>query len=203
MSIRLITPPPVLPLTLDEAKLHLRVDNTEEDSLITGYIAAATAFADGEYGFLGRALVTQTWELVLDAFPVHEIKVPLPPLQSVDAIKYDDPQGNEQVVATTAYWVDSASEPAWIVPATAGWPTAVLDAVNAVRVRFTAGFDPSTDSPPDLRANIPQSIKQALLLQVGQFYAQREDISIGLMANKLSFGAEQLLRPYRVVVPFA
>jgi len=203
MSIRLITPPAVQPLTLDEVKLHLRVDNTDEDSLITGYIDATTSWVDGEYGFLGRALVTQTWELVLDTFPLHEIKIPLPPLQSVDSIRYDDPAGAEQLMTVDQYYVDNVSEPAWIVPATAGWPTNVLNAVNAVRVRFIAGYDPTTDSPPDLRANVPRAVKQAMLLQIGQFYAQREDISIGVIANKLSFGAEQLLRPFRVTVPFA
>src|SRR5262245_32745258 len=197
MALRLITAPTVEPLTLAETKQHLRVDHDDDDDLIAAYIAAAVSYCDGEYGFLGRALVTQTWELVLDNFPLHEIKIPLPPLQSVESIKYDDSAGDEQVVATDSYWVDAASEPGWIVPATAGWPTAVLDAVNSVRVRFVAGYDPTTDSPPDYRANVPRAVKQAMLLQVGQFYQQREDVVIGVNAVRLSWGAEALLRPFR------
>jgi uncharacterized phiE125 gp8 family phage protein len=203
MGLKPITPPSVQPLTVEEVKAHLRVDHTDEDSLIALYIAAATSFIDGEYGFLGRALVTQTWELVLDNFPLHEIKIPLPPLQEVESIKYDDADGNEQVVSTLEYWVDDASEPAWVVPTTGGWPTGILDAINAVRVRFLAGYPETTDSPPDLRANIPVSIKQAMLLHIGSMYAQREDVVIGTIVTKLPFGAEQLLRPYRVVIPFA
>lgn len=203
MALKPITAPAVLPLTLAEVKEHLRVDHSDEDNLISLYIQAATSFVDGENGFLGRALVTQTWELVIDTFPTHEIKIPLPPLQEVESVKYDDSDGNEQTLATDGYWVDDALEPGWIVPATAGWPSDVLDAVNAVRVRFIAGYPATEDSPPDLRANVPASIKHAMLLHIGSMYGQREDMVIGTIVNKLPFGAEQLLRPFRVTVPIA
>jgi uncharacterized phiE125 gp8 family phage protein len=206
MGIKRITAPSVAPLTLQQVKDHLRVDHSDTDSIIGLYLDAATAYVDGEFGFLGRALVTQTWELTIDAFPTHEIKIPLPPLQSVESIKYDDAAGAEQtLVASTDYYVDASSEPAWIVPATGGWPTSssVFDGINAVRVRFIAGYEPTTDSPPDLRANVPTSVKQALLLLIGNFHEHREENIVGLTTMKLPFAAENLLRPYRVVVPFA
>ena len=204
MAIRLITAPTVQPLTLAEVKAHLRVDHSDEDDLIAAYIEAATSYADGEYGFLGRALVTQTWELVIDTFPTHEIKIPLPPLQSVESVKYDDGDGVEQTLSTSLYTVDSALEPGWIVPPVGtGWPSSVFDGINSVRVRYVAGYDPTTDSPVDLRANIPRAIRQALLLLIGAMYQQREEVVIGVSVMKMPWASEQLLRPFRVTVPFA
>lgn len=201
--LRMITAPTVEPLTLEEVKAHLRVDHTYDDSLIAIYLAAARAHVDGPEGFLGRALVTQVWELVLDAFPDDEIKIPLPPLQTVDSIRYDDSAGNEQIVNTSDYFVDNVSEPGWVVPADgASWPTP-MDAINSVRVRFTAGYAPSTDSPPDLRANIPFDIKAAILLHVGSMYEHREEVVVGSSAAKLPVGAEALLRPRRVQLGMA
>jgi hypothetical protein len=79
----------------------------------------------------------------------------------------------------------------------------VLDAINAVRIRFVAGYDATSDSPPDLRSNIPRAIKQAMLLYIGNFHEHREENIVGLTTMKLPFAAENLLRPFRVVVPFA
>jgi uncharacterized phiE125 gp8 family phage protein len=203
MALRRIVAPEVEPLTLAEVKEHLRVDHTASDSIIQAYIAAATSYVDGEFGVLGRALVTQTWELVLDHFPVHEIKIPLPPLQSVESIKYDDPDGFEQTLATDQYYVDDASEPAWVVPITGGWPTAVLEAINSVRIRYVAGYEPTTDSPPDLAGNVPRAIKQAMLLHIGSFHEHREQNIVGLTTMELPFAAQNLLRPWLVWIPFA
>jgi len=203
MAIKLITAPVVEPLTLAEVKQHLRVVVDDEDSTISTYISAARSFVDGQGGFLGRALVTQTWELTLDKFPVSEIKVPLPPLQEVVSVKYDDSAGFEQTVDPDDYFVDNVNEPGWIVPIQgAAWPTP-LDAVNSVRVRFVAGYLPSSDSPPDLRANIPFSIKAAMLLIIGGFYVNRENVVVGTIVNKLPFGVEELLRPFRIKISLA
>ena len=90
--------------------------------------------------------------------------LPFPPLQSVVSVKYDDGAGVEQILGITEYEVDTVSQPGWVVPVTTGWPTAVWDSINSVRIRFVAGYDPGTDSPIDLAANVPQSLKAAILL---------------------------------------
>ena len=120
-ALTLITPPPVAPLTLAEAKLHLRLDTNEEDTLVTLLIDAATSYVDGPTGFLGRALVDQTWDLVLDTFPTNEIKIPLPPLIEVVALNYFGTDGIEVTMNPTAYTVDNVNEPGWIVP-DGTWP---------------------------------------------------------------------------------
>lgn len=203
MALRLIAAPSVQPLTLSEVKEHCRVNHSYDDAILQLYLEAATAYADGPEGFLGRALVTQTWELVIDEFPENEIKIPLPPLQSVTSVTYDDAGGVEQVLATDQYTVDSASEPGWIVPVSPGsWP-GTFEGINAVRIEFVAGYPPTSDSPPDLRGNIPDSIKAAILLSVGSFYEHRETVVVGQAATHLPWGAEQLLRRHRIQLGMA
>ena len=211
MAIRLITAPSVEPVALDLAKSHLRVDHSYDDLLIAAYIEGARLFAEK---FCGRALVTQTWELVLDEFPRDSLRsstlplgpfidVPLPPLQSVTSIKYDDAAGVEQTLATNAYTVDTVSEPGRVAPVTS-WPSGVISRIGAVRVRFVAGYSPSTDSPPDLAANVPESIKNAILLHTGMLYAQRESNVIATIVNQVPAGGIlHLLRQYRVALGMA
>ena len=201
MALRLITGPAAEPVTLTEAKEHLRVDHSADDALISGMIAAARTYCEH---FTARAFVTQTWELVLDKFPTSEIMIPLPPLQSVTSVKYDDSAGNEQTLGALSYDIDTVSQPGWVVPSTAGWPTSIWEGINSVRIRFVAGYDPGTDSPIDLAANVPQSIKAAILLYVGQLYEQREDIVVGTVVNRVPTGGiEHLLRQFRVALGMA
>jgi hypothetical protein len=215
-SIARIVEPAVLPLSLDEVKAQLRVTTNDENDLISSYIKAATDFIEGEWGFLGRALVTQTWRLTLDAFPAStssvtyaycgpmfgggvagQIKIPLPPLQSIVQIAYDDANGDAQIIDPANYFVDSASEPGWVVPAgNMSWPS-TLNAINTVRVDFVAGYPPDSSSPPDLTARIPANIKQAMLLMVSNWMEFRE----GFVESRLTvapFAADILLRRHKI-----
>lgn len=200
MALRLITAPSVEPVTLAEAKTHLRVDDIDEDALITALISASRTYCEQ---WTARAFITQTWELVLDAFPVNEMGIPLPPLQSVTSIKYDDGGGAEQTVAPSEYTVDDVSQPGWVVPKASGsWPK-TFAGINAVRVRFVAGFAPN--SPPvSLAENVPPPIRAAMLLHIGQLYENREDVIVGTVINKVPTGGiEYLLRQFRVALGMA
>lgn len=200
MAIRMITPPAAEPVTLVETKLHLRVNHDADDTLITALIKSSRGYCEQ---WTARAFVTQTWELVIDKFPTNELMIPLPPLQTVTSVKYDDGAGVEVQLATDQYEVDNVSQPGWIVPATSGWPT-VFEGINSVRVRYVAGYAPGTDSPIDLAANVEPSIKAAILLHVGQLYENREDLVVGAVVNKLpSGGIEHLLRQFRVALGMA
>lgn len=198
MALRLITAPAEPAVSLEEAKKHLRVDHTDDDVLIAAYIEAATAHVDGLMGFLGRALVDQVWELVLDAFPANEIKVPLPPLIEVLSVKYDDSAGNEFTVNPSDYSVDNVSEPGWILPA-GSWP-ATFDGINAVRIRYRAGYL-DTSSPPVTK--VPEDIKSAIKLIAGTLYAQRESVVIGQTAVMVPWAADAILRMKRIDLSMA
>lgn len=202
MALTLVTAPPVTPLSLTEVKEHLRVDGTDQDNIIQHYLDAATSYLDGEWGKLGRALVTQTWRLTIDEFPDGEIRIPLPPLQSITDIRYDDSAGDEQLVSTDDYWVDTSSEPGWVVPTTSGgWPT-TLDAVNAVRIQFVAGYEATSDSPPDYTANIPADTKQGMLLIIGDWMENRRNVMENTI-NTIPFAAEILLLRKKIDLGFA
>jgi len=215
MALKLISPPASEPITLVEAKAHLRVTDSDNDTLITALIKAARANAEG---FMGRALVDQTWELYLDSFPTYSvnvnsycnvtstapgalaIEVPLPPLIQVTQIAYDDANGDEQIIASGSYYVDNVSEPGWVVPSgISQWPTPI-NAINSVRVRFRAGYL-TNDSPAD--TFVPEDIKAAIKLILGSLYEHRETQVVGLIANELPLGVEQLLRRYRVLLGMA
>jgi len=199
MTLKLIQGPTAYPLTLAETKAHLRVDHTDDDSLIQTYIAAATAYADGPVGVLGRALVNQTWQETLDTFPTNEIIIRIPPLIAVIAVDYDDPAGLPATVPSNQYTVDDVSEPGWILP-DGGWP-ATFDGINSVRVRFRAGYIDNTTSPPT--GAVPDDIRAALLLYVGAMYAHREEVIAGQAAIQLPWGAEALLRRKRIDISMA
>jgi len=200
MALRLITGPTVEPITLAQAKAHLRVDHTDDDLWITAAIIGCRVYAEN---FMGRALVSQTWELVIDEFPDDgDIKLPKSPLRSVVSIKYDDAAGVETTMSTLDYYVDTASEPGWVVVAN-DWPT-TLDSINTVRIQFVAGYAPSADSPDNLVANIPQSIINGILLHLGFMYANRESVVVGTTVAAIPWGGvDELYRQYRVEISMA
>lgn len=210
MALKLVTPPDGLPVSLDEAKRHLREDSDLNNPLIELMIAAVTDYLDGEGGILGRALLRQTWDYYIDNFPTSEffsnnsncwIELPLPPLISVIGIYYLDADGNEQTYDSSNYTVDSASKPARIqLKSGKVWPSASTSTINAIRIRFEAGYI-NNDSPPV--ENVPSAIKQAILLLLSNLYHNRETFVIGETVIELPWAAKQLLRLHNANKGFA
>jgi uncharacterized phiE125 gp8 family phage protein len=222
VPIKLITAPIAEPVTLPEAKLHLRVDTTDDDTLITTLITAAREMAET---ITRRALVSQQWKIVADRFPSpmagrlteywlgqqwglagmggvsnflptgktgYEVLLPFAPLISVDSIKYIDPAGVQQTMASSGYKVDDVSEPARIIPAFGqAWPTTRQEA-NAVEITFTCGYANA--------AAVPAGIKSWMLIRINTLYENREEVAI-LSKGKLEPlpYVDRLLDPYRVV----
>jgi uncharacterized phiE125 gp8 family phage protein len=190
MGLTLITPPAGGPLSLSEIKKHLLVEHDEQDDLIALYAAAATQWIDGPSWLGGRTIMPQTWDLTLDTFPSHEIKLPLIPVQSIQQIAYDDVDGNETFMNNADYELDASGYPVWVVPVT-GWPSTV-EAINAVRIRFVAGYQDATQ--------VPAPIKAAILLLIGHLFANREEVAPGLPPRtQIPVGATDLLSPWRIM----
>lgn len=192
-SSKLITAPTEEPITLADAKLHMRVDFDIDDPLIESYITASRQWA--ELGFTKRAFVTQTWDFYLDAFPVGTIiEVPYPPLQSVTEIVYTDENGTDTTFPPSQYVVDTISEPGRISLAANVycWPTVCLQPINGVRIRFVAGYGAAKD--------VPRQIRNALLLLVADLYEHRENsvIGSGINITDVSFSVQSLLTPLRI-----
>ena len=193
-SLTRIVDPTEQPVTLLEAKDHLRVDGTDDDALISAQVAAATRWVE-EY--TGRQLVDATWKLTLDEWPDgDQILLPRPPLKTVASIDYTDRNGNVATMPTTDYLVDSSDDygPGRIVLADGkSWPSTQLRRAAAVAITYTAGYGTAAD--------VPDVYKTAIKTVVGSLYEHRETVVVGQTANLVPRSAEWLLWPHRVWMP--
>ena len=184
MSLQLNTPPAIEPVTLAEAKVHLKVDTTDDDALIASLITAARARAEWH---TGRAFVTQSWALWLDAWPPGGVvESPLPPLQSVTQVQTYALDDTASVLDPSLYQVDAASAPARLaLKGIFAPPLANLRAVNAVNIAFTAGYGDA--------GAVPAPVKQAIQQIAADLYTHRGD-----EAEIVSSAAAALLAPCRI-----
>jgi uncharacterized phiE125 gp8 family phage protein len=181
MAWKVTAPPAEEPITLTEAKLHLRVDHADDDTLITSQIKTAREYCED---FQNRAFITQTIKLTLDEFP-DVICVPRPPLISVTSIKYIDENGQQQTLNSSVYKVDTESEPARIVPAyNQCWPGLRGD-INSVEVIYQAGYGGA--------AAVPGKVISAMKLLLTHLYENREPVNIGNIVTELPMSVKSLL----------
>lgn len=177
MTILVIAQPEAEPLTLAEARSHLRVTSAIEDDNITRLIKAARTRLEKE---TGRAFIEQTLEYRTECFPScypYRIKIPRPCMIELQSIKHLDVDGNLQTIDPSNYSVIEGGDwESFVQPIpTFSWPQVIDDRPDAVRARFRAGWEGS-GSPQDLDANIPEDIKQAMLLLVGHWFENREEV---------------------------
>lgn len=192
MGLSLVTAPANPPLFLADVKTHLRVTDSSEDMYILSLIEVARLRLDGRDGYLGRALITQTWDCALDYnFPPDcmAIEIPLAPLQSA-TITHVDTDGVTQTVSSAVYTVDTKASRGRILPAyNQTWPSC-RDVINAVTIRGVFGYGATALS-------VPEPIKQALLLMIGNLYENREETTT-LSLTVLPRSVDHLLAPYRI-----
>lgn len=193
MQLILIEPPTEQVITTDEAKLWLRVDGDEEDATIAALIAAATSRFDGRDGVLGRCLAPQTWRLELPRFPLGELKLPLPPTISIEAVEYTDGDGQTQELQDFRTVLGGWSGARLLPALGAAWP-ATADVPDAVRVTFRAGY--VTDASPAALA-VPDAIKQAMLLLITDWFEERRNFTVGGAMSPLPVATEALIAPFR------
>lgn len=191
LGLTLITPPAQEPISLETAKNHLRVEITEDDSLISTLIVAARRYGENR---LRRQFITATWMQTRDylpangfGFPIERcLWIPRPPLQSVVSLNYYDLQGNFQTFSPTLYSVDTNSEPGRIclMPYQI-WPLTQRMRANTTEITFTSGYG---SNPSD----VPENIQQAMLLLIGHWYQNRSDIELGTIATQIPKAADVL-----------
>lgn len=200
MGLKLVTPPAEQPISLEEAKRHLRVDFDDDNEIIEAFITAAVDFVDGPGGYLGRALIDQTWDYYFDEFPATgPIEIPLPPLIEILGVFYTDADGTEQEFSS--YSSNMPGNPGKVyLPSGGSWPS-IQSVSDAVRVRFRAGYLDQNASPPV--ESVPGSIKSAILIYIGNLYANRESVVVGQTVATVPWAAEQLLRRHRFYLGMA
>ena len=200
-------------MSLAEAKLHLRVDHTADDDLISELIEAATLDCEA---YCNASFVSATYHMTIGAFPAtgsgafgpdedgvefprgfgrsgrptrypSAICLPVHPVTGVNSITYKDDNGATQTLATSAYVVVTSQRPAFIVPATGTvWPV-TYDHPEAVTISLDAGF-----------ASIPRDIVAAVKLRLGSLYENREDVLVAVQSSLLPMGSRALLGKHRL-----
>lgn len=198
MKYRVITPPTAEPLTLDDARAHLRIEpfgsplEHPDDDYVQSLITVAREFCEQ---YLERSLATQTIELVNDSF-YAPIYLPNLPIQSVDSLTYVDINGATQTLATSVYELDEY-EGKIRLQYGQQYPVSRVQE-DAITVTYTAGYTNGTS--PDTYP-LPAPIKAAMLLIIGNFYENRQQDVLGntrISFNSLPLGVYNLLQPYRL-----
>lgn len=180
------------PISLAEAKAHLKVDHTAEDAYIMALVKAVCTRTEG---YLGRPLLNTQFQWVMDAFPCSTVMyVPKPKLVSIDSITYlASSDGNTTSWGSTYYNVDTISEPGRLEPAyNETWPTNVRTQNNAVTVKFTAGYGTTT-------TDVPEDILLGMKLLLASAYENRQDEVVGTGYKvDITQGSQFFLDPYRM-----
>jgi len=192
MTIRptVITPPTQEPLSVPEAKEHLRAGDND-DNYITDLVICAREYCEEKQAC---CYYTQTLEMTLDRWPWDSDRFTLPratPLQSVTSMIYKDQTGAATTWGPANYIVDTDTTPGQIVlPYGQMWPITVLYPVGGVRVRYIAGTDPTSPARP-----FPARIRHAMRLLIGHWYENREAATIGtlMQSGELVIGVHTLL----------
>lgn len=186
MGLSLKTKPAGLAVDLAEAKKHLKIFHNESDSEVSALVVAA---AERVENYTGRALLTQTWTMTLDRFPLC-IRVPRPPLVAVTHIKYlDESTGVLTTLAADQYRVTQHEEPARIEPAYGeSWPTP-RPVSEAIQIEFEAGYG-------DTHETVPAVLKHAIKLMIGEWDQYRE--GLGVTGRDIPDAAMTLMNSERV-----
>jgi len=174
-------------LTTAEAKTHLKVDTDADDTYIDNLISAATESAQiftNRY-FINSTIIQygDTWSDIATLFKS--------PVSSVDEITYYDSDNSLETLATSVYLTDVNHQPARIgLKPNQSFPS-LADRISAVIVEYTVGYGSSA-------ANVPEGIKEAVLLTVGNLYENRQEVVVGRIATELPKSAQYLLEQFKV-----
>lgn len=185
MKMILTIPPADPPVQLQEVREALQILHTEDDARLQQLIYAATAYLDGMDGVLGRALMPQTWKLIVDRFTAA-IDLPLPPFRSLTSVTYNDELDVSTVLDAAEYRVVGVN------PASVYF-SAVRPAVSStfagnVEIVYECGY-----------TDLPQSLRYAIMALIRHWYDNPGIVHVGMIAlQTLPLTVDALLMPYKV-----
>ncbi|WP_439542640.1 head-tail connector protein [Hyphomicrobium sp.] len=190
MALALTSGPAVEPVTVSEAKAHLRLDGSAEDILIASLIVTSRLHVEAA---LGLALITQGWRLTLDRWPEGRdpVRFPLRPIASVTSVTVYDAGGAPTLVPSDQYLLDGHALSPRLIPHGTGWPRPGR-AATGIEIEFEAGIGEAAE-------DVPAPIRHAILLLVAHWYEHRDPLEIGQAASAIPAAVSDLLKPYREV----
>lgn len=181
MKYAVTTEPTVEPVTISDAKAHLRTlagDITEDESVIFPLITAAREYCEN---ITGRALASQTIKAYPDSWGLW--RLPRPPLTAVTSVKYYDKDNAEYTLAAANYQVDTVDGIILILEE----PSVALRELNPIVVEYTAGY-----------STCPKTIRQAMLLLIAHWYQNREAVVVGQVSTEVEITVGRLLKQWKV-----
>jgi uncharacterized phiE125 gp8 family phage protein len=211
--LSLVAAPSEEPVTLEEVKNHLKIDTSDEDTLLTNLITVARQLAES---YTRIVFITQTWKMFLDDFPIQkksnslnwwsgvrqlpisilnktsDIELPLPPLQSITHIKTYDNDNVSTIFDSDNYYVSTydgyfATKGRITIKDGVSWPDFTRNA-DGIEIQFVAGYGAKNE--------VPQQIKQALLEEIAYRYENRGECKETIITSPVSLG---LLDSFRVI----
>ena len=189
MPLQMTGAPALEPVSLAEAKLHLRIDGTDEDALINSLIMTARMALEQA---LGLALINQTWTYYRDAWPQGStLKLPLRPVQSIGFARVLSATGSPTALTASDYVLEGRGMPPRMVRTGLAWPQPGKVAAG-IDVSFVAGFGPAA-------TDVPITIRQALLLLITHWHEHRDTIEFGTQEANIPKAVSDLMAPYRTV----
>lgn len=198
-SLRLVGPALSEPLSLSQAKLHLKIDDslTEEDDAITDYVSSAREYLEQAYNL---RFAQQQVELLIAQFPTDDrFKLPIWPVQSVDYFRYQDIQNNSyDLLPGIGYLTRLFRKPCELVlPFGAVWPPITLTTADAIQVGLTVGYLRG-DSPETLP--VPFQAIQAMKLLIGHMYENHSAVTLGTLdqTTPTAMGVVNLMQNVRL-----
>lgn len=186
MTYAQTTPPAAEPLTLAEVRAHLRLDDTQEDALLSSLIATAREHLERETGL---CLMAQAWRLYLDDWPADGIiRIAKSPVQAIQTVTVFDADGAPLHVPPEDHLLDGAGRPArlWLRN-----PPAPGQTLNGIEIEFSAGFG-------EAGTDVPDTLKRAMLIHVGHMFAFRGVVSPDQQPAGIPAGYERLIAPFRM-----
>ena len=188
MALVLTSGPALEPISVADAKAHMRLDSGAEDALIASLILTSRLHLETA---LSLALITQTWTLSLDAWPPASVIFPIRPVLSIIAARVLSAASVATTLAASDYLLDGSGLKPRLVRTGMAWPQPGK-AANGVEIVFTAGFGPAA-------TDVPQPVRHALLMLVAHWYEHRDPIEIGSPASSIPKAVSDLMMPYGAV----
>lgn len=188
-SLKRLTDPAVEPISVADAKLHLRVEHDADDAIIARCIQAAREWVE-EY--IDATLIHTQWQMTIDMFP-WQIELPRPPMAVADgytavSLTYATETQASVTLPTNEYRVDRDSRPGVVRPLYNGtWPTHLAD-YNAIALQWWAGYGADGTA-------VPLRIQSAMYMLLTNYYEQRHAVLVGqgVVSKPIEFGVRSLL----------
>ena len=186
MTYALINPPSAEPLPLAEVKAHLRLDQDQEDALLSSLVRTGREHLERDTGL---CLILQSWRLYLDRWPKDGIiRISKYPVQAIQDVTVYDADGTAVEVSLEDHLLDGQGRPArlWL-----RCPPQPGQAVNGIEIDFAAG-------PGEAGTDVPDTLKRAMLLHIGHMFAFRGVVSPESQPAGIPGGYERLIAPFRL-----